>query len=356
MKLPLNILSRLLTSPSLKANGEADCFPVPDKSVGVLRSHNIKLRVEVADTNEKRQRGLMHRNSLDADHGMLFKFPRYDHLSFWMQNTYIPLDIAFLDDDGRVLQISQMSPLSTRSIRSEERCRYALETNRGWFEKNNIQRGSKLNGLCFAQNMAPDMSQEQAIRSVGPEAYLLRSEEEKIKYAEERGLQLEIIYRSKKGHALPPRRLYPLPNTYGADSGKYPILNSRDGEKYFMAFDVSPSIEGDGWSIDSNKPKSFLFSGIVKLDIIGLNGQPIDMIRGMPVQEPAPGPEDLYDFDIHDDASVYQSIRGEIDTFTVDQWDLVRDEVMRLLKDGVSFLEIVDYVRGQIIQLVGREG
>ena len=66
---------------------------------------NVKLRVEVADTSEKRQIGLMYRDSLVDDHGMLFKFPSANHLSFWMQNTYIPLDIAFINDDGRILQI-----------------------------------------------------------------------------------------------------------------------------------------------------------------------------------------------------------------------------------------------------------
>jgi len=325
-------------------------------------ARNIKLRVEVADTDEKRQRGLMHRKHLAENHGMLFKFPRHEYLSFWMMNTYIPLDIAFLDDKGRILQITQMSPLSPRSIRSDERCKYALETNRGWFSKHNLKPGNRFKGLCFAQNMNPmapaqdagPMAQhpQQEQKTVGPEAYLLRSDEEKIKYAEERGLLLEIIYRSKAGHALPPRRLYPLPDSYGADGGTYPILNSSNGEKYFKAFDVSPTITGDGWTIESNQPKSFLFSGIIKLDIIGLDGQPINMIRGMPIEEPAPGPEDLYDFDIHNESSIYQAIKRELNTLTVDQWEHVKDEVERFLLEGVSFLEIVDYIRGQLIQFV----
>lgn len=104
------------------------------------------LRIEVADTYPKREYGLMNRKKLASDGGMLFKFPYYNRLSFWMKDTYIPLDIAFIDDDGVVLQIESMSPMSTKAVVSDSPCKYALEVNKGWFEENDIREGSVILG------------------------------------------------------------------------------------------------------------------------------------------------------------------------------------------------------------------
>ncbi len=91
--------------------------------------------VEVARTEEERQRGLMFRKSLKEDEGMLFVFTSDQHLSFWMKNTSIPLSIAFISSEGKILQIEDMDPFSERVIRSEHSVRYALELNRGMFKK-----------------------------------------------------------------------------------------------------------------------------------------------------------------------------------------------------------------------------
>ena len=64
-----------------------------------------------------------------------------------MANTYIPLDIAFFDDDGKIFQIESMTPLSTKKISSNKPCRYALEVNRGWFRDNNIRVGNYIGGV-----------------------------------------------------------------------------------------------------------------------------------------------------------------------------------------------------------------
>ncbi|MFW5879491.1 MAG: DUF192 domain-containing protein [bacterium] len=106
-----------------------------------------KIFVELADTPIKRQQGLMGRKRLGANEGMLFKFPHYDRLVFWMSNTYIPLDIAFVDDEEKIFQIEEMVPLSTKKIESDMDCCYALEVNKGWFSKNNVNIGSKVKGL-----------------------------------------------------------------------------------------------------------------------------------------------------------------------------------------------------------------
>jgi uncharacterized membrane protein (UPF0127 family) len=92
-----------------------------------------KLKIELADTPSKRELGLMGRKKLAQNNGMLFKFPESNVLSFWMKNTYIPLDIAFLDDNGRIVQIESMNPLSTRTTSAKQPCRYALEVNKDWF-------------------------------------------------------------------------------------------------------------------------------------------------------------------------------------------------------------------------------
>ena len=92
------------------------------------------ISLELADTALKRAQGLMERKALAKNSGMLFIFPRKSRQSFWMQNTYIPLDIAFLDDDGAIFQIEQMYPHSTRFTSSNKPCKFAVEMNEGWFE------------------------------------------------------------------------------------------------------------------------------------------------------------------------------------------------------------------------------
>jgi uncharacterized membrane protein (UPF0127 family) len=100
-----------------------------------------KLTVEVASDDASRKAGLMHREGLPEDAGMLFIYPAHLEMSFWMKNTSIPLSIAFIDDRGAILQIEDMRPYDESSTRSAARVRYALEVNRGWFERNGIKVG-----------------------------------------------------------------------------------------------------------------------------------------------------------------------------------------------------------------------
>jgi hypothetical protein len=103
-----------------------------------------EIYVEVVETYEKRQQGLMFRDKLEEDHGMLFVFPDEAHLSFWMKDTKIPLSIAFIKADGWIAQIESMEPNSLKTHNSETRVRYALEMNDGWFKENNIRVGDKI--------------------------------------------------------------------------------------------------------------------------------------------------------------------------------------------------------------------
>jgi hypothetical protein len=100
--------------------------------------------VEVANTPEKRRVGLMNREELAADAGMLFVFPEDRTLSFWMKDTLIPLSIAFISSDGTIRQIEEMEPLSLRSVESDRAVRYALEVNQGAFERYGISVGDRV--------------------------------------------------------------------------------------------------------------------------------------------------------------------------------------------------------------------
>ncbi len=106
-----------------------------------------ELQVEIADRDQTRQRGLMFRDSLPEDRGMLFVYPEARRLSFWMKNTRIALDIAFLADDGAILQISSMQPYDENTTHSTQPVRYALEVNQGWFTRHGVTRGDHVRGL-----------------------------------------------------------------------------------------------------------------------------------------------------------------------------------------------------------------
>ena len=104
----------------------------------------IRLNVEVAATESAREKGLMFRSSLPENSGMLFVFEKDKRLSFWMKNTYIPLDIAFINSKGVITDILQMRPLDTSVFyNSSTEVRYALEVNQWWFAKHGINPGSK---------------------------------------------------------------------------------------------------------------------------------------------------------------------------------------------------------------------
>lgn len=106
-----------------------------------LRVGGIEIQVEIADDADERQRGLMYRESLAEDQGMLFVYPEQRILGFWMRNTLIPLDIAYIDREGRIVDIQQMEPQTTETHDSAAPAMYALEMNQGWFEANGIRIG-----------------------------------------------------------------------------------------------------------------------------------------------------------------------------------------------------------------------
>ena len=100
--------------------------------------------VEVVRTPEERAQGLMGRKHLGEDEGMLFIFEKEDYHSFWMKNTLIPLSIAFIDREGKILKIADMEPLTLDSHPPPKAILYALEMKKGWFSTNNLQVGDIL--------------------------------------------------------------------------------------------------------------------------------------------------------------------------------------------------------------------
>jgi uncharacterized protein len=111
-----------------------------------IRGH--ALRVEVADTDESRRTGLMHRRSMAESQGMLFVYEEPGLHAMWMKNTLIPLSVAFIDRDGRIINIEDMAPqtLDTHGARAE--ASYSLEVNLGWFAKRGIKPGDRVEGIA----------------------------------------------------------------------------------------------------------------------------------------------------------------------------------------------------------------
>jgi hypothetical protein len=107
----------------------------------ILHINGREITVEVARTDSERERGLMGRTRLGLADGMLFIFDRDEHLEFWMKNTPLPLSIAFLSAEGKILEIRDMEPFDLRTVRSRFSARYALEMNKGAFQELGIEDG-----------------------------------------------------------------------------------------------------------------------------------------------------------------------------------------------------------------------
>jgi uncharacterized membrane protein (UPF0127 family) len=106
----------------------------------------VEITVEIARTSAERSNGLMHRKKLPDGKGMFFIFERDEQHSFWMKNTLIPLSIAFISSDGRIIEIRDMQPHDLNSVRSSRSVRYALETPQGWFNRAGVKPGDVVSG------------------------------------------------------------------------------------------------------------------------------------------------------------------------------------------------------------------
>ena len=107
------------------------------------------LQVQLAQTPEQQQIGLMFRKTMGTNEGMLFVFDEPRQQCFWMKNTLLPLSVAFIADDGSVVNLDNMKPQTLDSHCSTKPVRFVLEMNVGWFDKRGIKAGSKFAGEPF---------------------------------------------------------------------------------------------------------------------------------------------------------------------------------------------------------------
>jgi uncharacterized protein len=109
------------------------------------------IQAQLARTPDQRSIGLMFRQTMPANEGMLFAFEAPGQHCFWMKNTLLPLSAAFVADDGSIVNIEDMKPQTLDSHCSAKPVRFVLEMNQGWFAKRGLKAGSKLQGAPFAR-------------------------------------------------------------------------------------------------------------------------------------------------------------------------------------------------------------
>jgi uncharacterized membrane protein (UPF0127 family) len=140
----------LLAAMFLAGAAQAQQQPQTDLPRTQLSQGLYKIEAQVAQTPRQREIGLMFRKEMPQSEGMIFVFDQPATQCFWMRNTLLPLTAAFVADDGRIVNLVDMQPMTEQSHCSEEPVRYVLEMNQGWFAKKNIKKGAKLGGELFA--------------------------------------------------------------------------------------------------------------------------------------------------------------------------------------------------------------
>ena len=135
----LTMLSWFLLFLPLSASAE---MPRIELTAGFYR-----IDAEVAADNSSRMQGLMNRKSMPANQGMLFVFTQPDRHCMWMRNTFLPLSVAFLDEDGTIINIEEMKPQTESNHCAQKPSRFALEMNSGWFSAKGLKPGLKVGGL-----------------------------------------------------------------------------------------------------------------------------------------------------------------------------------------------------------------
>lgn len=135
-----NLIGLILLCGNLSA-----CTHQYEKKLEAVLVGEQKLLIEIADTEEKRRLGLMFRKILPENQGMLFVMKKTGRVAFWMKNTSIPLDVAYINAEFFIEEIHSLEPHDLRGVPSRsDNILYALEVNQGYFEKHNIKPGSKV--------------------------------------------------------------------------------------------------------------------------------------------------------------------------------------------------------------------
>jgi uncharacterized membrane protein (UPF0127 family) len=134
----------VVTALAFQAPGAAWADPLLTYPLKI-KGHAI--RVEVANTEDTRRTGLMFRDALPENQGMLFVYETEGRHAMWMKNTLIPLSVAFIDRSGRIINIEDMQPQTEDAHGAQASAAFSLEANRGWFTKRGIKAGDRVQGL-----------------------------------------------------------------------------------------------------------------------------------------------------------------------------------------------------------------
>jgi uncharacterized membrane protein (UPF0127 family) len=118
--------------------------PTHSLTTATMKIGHETFTLEIANRDEERYRGLMYRDSMPRDHGMIFVFPDTAPRSFWMKDTRIPLDILYLDTNGVVVSIHQMKPYDLSGVHSDKPAKYAIELNQGAADRAGVKVGDRL--------------------------------------------------------------------------------------------------------------------------------------------------------------------------------------------------------------------
>jgi uncharacterized membrane protein (UPF0127 family) len=138
----MNTRSAALLAAALAGAAVAADLPTLKLSAGI---HLVT--AEVAHTFDSRARGLMYRRSLGPNQGMLFVFPDVSTHCMWMRNTFVPLSVAFMDEQGTIVSIHDMQPQTEVSHCAAQPARFALEMSQGWFAQKGIKAGARIGGV-----------------------------------------------------------------------------------------------------------------------------------------------------------------------------------------------------------------
>jgi uncharacterized membrane protein (UPF0127 family) len=147
----LKPVTLLLACGLYALNGMAQGTPQMQLPRITLNAGMHLIQTQVAQDFDQRQTGLMWRKEMPQNEGMLFVFEQAGVQCFWMRNTLLPLTAAFVADDGTIVNLEDMKPMSDDSHCSKKPVRFVLEMNQGWFAKRNIQAGFKLSGPLFSK-------------------------------------------------------------------------------------------------------------------------------------------------------------------------------------------------------------
>lgn len=142
-----SIFTRLIALSAIALSSTSISYAQTKPASVQLSAGIYVIHAEVAATDAERQQGLMMRTKLASNEGMVFDFGAPAGVCMWMKNTLIPLSVAFIDTEGKIINIEDMQPETTDSHCAKKVVRYALEMNQDWFKQKNIKSGSKIEGL-----------------------------------------------------------------------------------------------------------------------------------------------------------------------------------------------------------------